>query len=202
MAFIEPTPPTPNTVIGRFDNPQDLDIFQTWDKKGNLIASMNYLGVMNVPASPVSIAPIISLTTITTAQLESLSTIPIELVPAPGPGKLIFPQYYSIQLDFGGTPFSISNGGAGNTFIYWSGLGLGADDVYASGVMPDNTTNGGMDYTSSESQFFAGGSGLGPSGPVSSIINSSLVMTMDDVLSGGNGSMLVTVSYAIAPASV
>jgi hypothetical protein len=45
------TPPTKDTVIGSYENPGELDIFQTRDSSGALIASMNYEGVLNVPAS-------------------------------------------------------------------------------------------------------------------------------------------------------
>ena len=198
MAFILPTPPTKDAAIGNFQNAEHLDIFQTFDANGSLLASMNYLGVMNVPTAQVSIAPLVSLTTLSTAQLLNLSTTPVQIGPTPAKGTYTVPLYYTFKLNFGGTPFSIANGGAGSTRICWNGNSA----ICIAGV-PDTA----ILWTSTTSQLYTSFtitqdmSGTITSLPFSDIANQPITLSMDDALSGGNGTLDVWLSYVIAPAA-
>lgn len=142
-------------------------------------------------------APQIAQIRLTTAQLLALSTTPVTIIPAPGAGKYIVPQIFTGQLTFGGTPFSIANGGAGSTYLFWAGLGTGSAGSTAVGNMADSAANGGMDYTASGSQLFIFPCLTEPSVPAASILNQSLQIIMDDALTLGNGSMVITMSYIV-----
>ena len=143
-------------------------------------------------------APQIAQIRLTTAQLLALSTTPATIIPAPGAGKYIVPQIFTGQLTFGGTPFSIANGGAGSTYLFWAGLGTGSAGSNAIGIMADSVANAGMDYTASGSQLFVFPC-LTEEGsvPAASILNQPLQIIMDDALTLGNGSMVITMSYII-----
>jgi hypothetical protein len=66
--------PTSKTVIGQFDNPSNLDIFQTVGMGGNVICGMNYAGLVY----PISV-PVVqnSLLAINTSSNQSVSNTAI-----------------------------------------------------------------------------------------------------------------------------
>jgi hypothetical protein len=188
-----PTPPTHNAVIGKFQTPGQSDVFQIVDSTGADVLHMNYDGSIE-PA----IFPLIFKTELDTNDLHNLSTTPVQIIPTAGPGTIIVPQYFSFQLSVV-SAFSISNSGDGTTWIYWNGLGVGVAGRYACGAVSDSLAQDGIEYTSSVSQLSIdlADTEFG-SVPVASIINQSLMITMDDVLSGGAGnSMLITISYVV-----
>lgn len=157
----------------------------------------NVPGVQGEQSITVGNAPSIIQIRLTTAQLLSLSTTPVTIIPAPGVGKYIVPQIFTGQLTFGGTPFSIANSGAGNTYLFWAGLGTGSAGSTSVGIMQDSAANGGMNYTASGSQLFVFPCLTDPSVPAVSILNQPLQIIMDDALTLGNGSMVITMSYII-----
>lgn len=188
-----PSPSTTNAVIGKFHNGGKYDIFQIVDSSGGDVLHMNYDGSLEP-----SIYPLIFKTKILTSELLSLSTVPVEIIPAAGPGTILVPQYFSLQLDVAGPAFSISNAGAGNTYIYWKGLGSGTAGDTAVAIVPDTSSAQGMGYVASVSQFISFPSYVLSSVPVAPITNQPMLISMDDVLSGGAGnSMLITISYVV-----
>ena len=157
----------------------------------------NVPGVQGEQSITIGNAPSVTQLRLTTAQLLSLSTIPVTIIPAPGAGKYIVPQIFTAQLTYGGTPFSIANSGAGNTYLFWAGLGSGSAGSTAVGVMSDSANADGMNYTASSSQLFILPCLTGASVPAASILNQPLQISMDDALTLGNGSMVITISYII-----
>ena len=190
--LISPVPlisqPTKEACGGKYVNASDLDAFQFFNADGSVAFHINANGVIDPP-----VYPQISYTLLETADLLNLHSIPVTVIPAPGKGNIIFPQYYSVQLIFGGTPFSISNSGAGETFFFWSTLGI--DN--SPGVFFNNALNG-MNYEASSSQFTTNGTTVIPSISMDALDNQPLLMQMEDTLSGGNGNMLVTLSYVVS----
>jgi hypothetical protein len=194
--LISPVPlisaPTKQACGGKYVNADQLDAFQFFNADGSIDFHINARGIIDPP-----VYPQISYTLLETEDLLNLHSTPVTLVPAVAPGTIIFPQYFSAQLIFGGTPFDISNSGAGNTYIYYPLIGVNdGDTVFAS--MADSADSEGMDYTASSSQFYSNGTVTPSSFPISEMDNQPLVMIMDDTLSVGNGNMLVTLSYVIS----
>jgi hypothetical protein len=152
----------------------------------------------HMPLVPSPDTPLIYKTTINTSQLTGLSTTPRIIIPTGGPNTVIVPQYFSFQLNVVNA-FSIANGGAGNTVIYWAGLGRGSNDAYSLGVFADVGNGGnGINYIASQSQLYLNASYTQSSLPLPSIVNQPVMVAMDDALSGGAGnSMLITISYVI-----
>lgn len=147
------------------------------------------------------LAPKIASIFITNSELLNMSTVPVVLIPSPGLGKYISPQAISFQLNVGTTPFQIANSGSGNSFVYWAGLAATINN--AATYFPDSISGEGMDYTNAASQliilpsYMILGSVL-----LSGVEDEALVMSMDDALSVGNGTMLVTISYTIVTVQV
>jgi hypothetical protein len=146
--------------------------------------------------------PLTSTITLSNSQLLNLSTTPVVLIPAPGFGSYVMPQFVTFQLNVGTTPFQIANSGSGSTVLYWSLLGEGAESEYGIVVVADSA-NAGIDYTNSASQLFWTETFLNTqtsgSLPSASLENSPVVIKMDDALSVGNGTMTVVISYTIVP---
>jgi hypothetical protein len=198
MSVIQNPPAVPssastNAVIGKFHNGGKYDIFQIVDSSGGDVLHMNYDGSIEPP-----IYPLIYKTVLSTSDLHTLSTAPVEIIPAAGSGTVLVPQYFSFQLDVI-SAFSITNAGTGNTYGYWAGLGSGSGGTTSFAIIPDNVGSNGMNYVSSQSQFYTYPSyTVNGSLSLASIVNQPVMISMDDVLSGGAGnSMLITISYVI-----
>jgi len=193
MSLVIPTPPTKDTVIGKFENSTLSDIFQVCDSTGAVVCNMNYLGVLNVSAVPVSVAPTVTQIAVSAAQLKGMPTTPVVLIPSPGPGKYIAPQQYTVQYDFGGTHYTVT-GNDGVIYTGWGGAVFTTTNTVGS--FPDV---GFMDQNSS--QLFVTSSGMSDPIAISAVVNQPLLMNMiNDVLTLGNGTLLVIVSYTIATA--
>ena len=191
--IISPVPlintPTKQACAGRYVNADQLDAFQFFNADGSIDFHINANGSVDPP-----LYPQISYTLLETTDLLNLYQTPVTLIPAIAPGTIIFPQYFSVQLIFGGTPFVIANSGAGNTNFYFPLIG--SDN--SLGVMPDSAGGGGMNYVATSSQFWFNGSTANASISTGDMNNQPFVMDMDDQLTQGNGNMLVTLSYAIS----
>lgn len=159
------TPPTNGTVIGQFENPQQLDIFQVLDSHGSPQTWMNYQGILN---APIPVVPLIVTTTITAAQLKTLVAHPIIIAPAPGLGLYMSPQGVTLLYHYMDGAFTPGNGD--NLYVAWgtnvtnnyfsnfnqTGVIDQTHDVYANS-MPTTT---GIDATVIENApFYLGSSG-------------------------------------------
>jgi hypothetical protein len=130
--------------------------------------------------------------TLTSAQLLALSTTPITLVPAPGPGFYVFPTYFTMQYHFGGTAYA----GSGDCYFIY-------------GPPPEvNPTNLLMVYLwtaatsgiikAAASCTFIGICGEGLT-PYTSVGNEPVVFTAPTAITGGNGTLTITLNYSILP---
>lgn len=130
--------------------------------------------------------------TLTSAQLLALSTTPITVIPAPGAGFYIFPQYYTMEYTFGGIAYS----GTGNcSFIF------GPPPV----VNPTNlitlynwtAATSGIIHAAFSCTFIGiCGEGLTP---ITTINNAAVVFTAPNALTLGNGTLKITVNYSVVP---
>lgn len=130
--------------------------------------------------------------TLTSAQLLALSTTPVTLIPAPGVGFYLFPQYYVMEYTFGGTAYSSP---AHSNACYFT---LGPPPVTTSNeiVVYDwaSATTGIIE--SAVSCLFYGlcGEGLVP---FTIGVNAPLVFSAPAALSLGNGTLKITVNYSV-----
>jgi hypothetical protein len=87
---------------------------------------------------------------LTTAQLLSLNTSPVTIIPAPGPGKCIMVILSVYELIFGTTPFVLNNGDQGPGLYYGSTSGYTADNASGNGAFSgsSNTISTGNDVYS------------------------------------------------------
>ena len=175
------------------------DFLALYSAKGQLLGYIDQNGVpQGSLAGGSGVAPQIASVRISNSQLLNMSTVPVIIIPSPGPGKYISSQAISVQLDVGTIPFQISNSGAGNTYLYWAGFS--PTTLNAILYFADTSANEGMDYTNASSQIFIYPSLMLNSLSLSDVLNQPLVMSMDDALSAGNGTMQVVVSYTIVTA--
>jgi hypothetical protein len=185
---IPPTKPTPTAVIGKFTNASLQDIFQTFDGEGNLLANMNYLGAINT-GGLISVVPQTIRVVISSAELLALNNTPVAVTPAPLPGKIIIPQFFSVIYTAGTVPYTIT-GSDGDFYLDWSGQTFGSDSL---GLFPDT---GLVDQTASN--IFLGGctsNGQDPLRLIANIINQPIVLGIKDSLSLGNGSLAIAIAY-------
>ena len=179
-----------------FGSPDNRDALHFTDITGAVVSWIDNEGFGQGNLNVAGIAPLIQTVKISNSQLLNMSTVPVVLIPAPGLGKYISPQAMSFQLNVGTIPFQIANSGAGNSFVYWAGLSANINS--SATYFPDSIGGEGMDYTNAASQLIIlpaymilGSVGL------AGAVNEALVMSMDDALSVGNGTMTVTISYTI-----
>jgi hypothetical protein len=131
-------------------------------------------------------------TTLTSAQLLDLANTPIQVVPAPGAGKLIVPISYTIKYNHVTTPYTIQ-GGSTMIVQYTNGLGLGSNVI----AFVANTLNGFFDSSASQVQVM----GLNLSGVQSQVDandlqGQGLFILINGALTLGDGTLDVTVFYA------
>lgn len=186
--------PTETGIIGKYTNASHLDIFQTYDSNGSLLAAMNYQGIVYSGASGLfaSVVPLIANVVINSAQLKALHATKVTIIPAPGPGLILYPQSFFCQYDYGTQTYS----GASTNFYLGYGGQSSITSSTAVGFFP---TAGFIDQTSSQmfinSSYYTGAAGI----PLSQGLNQPLVLTTPDTLSTGDGSLTINLSYALLP---
>lgn len=80
-------------------------------------------GVLNIPNYTQEVQHQQKLVTLSAAQIISLNgTSAIELIPAPGAGKIIVVSEALFFLDYGGVPYNFSGGGGSVTISYDTGI--------------------------------------------------------------------------------
>jgi hypothetical protein len=187
--------PTKNTVIGSFEDTSKMnDIFQIRDGAGAILSGMTSAGIIyngslkgNVA---ISAAPIVSVTILSSAQILALNTMPVIVVPTPGPGLYIAPQSVVAQYNAGGTPYTVT-GSDGFLLVGWGGQ---PSIVDATAVVAIPNTNFLSQVTS---QVEVTSSATNSSVPLSQTVNQPLVIKSLDTLTLGNGTLQITISYTI-----
>jgi hypothetical protein len=130
--------------------------------------------------------------TLTSAQLLALSTTPITLVPAPPAGFYIAPSYFYMQYHFGGTAYS----GSGDCyFIYGPPPEVNPTNLIALYAWLAATS--GI-LKASASCTFIGICGEGLT-PYTTVNNAAVVFTAPTAITGGNGTLTITLNYSILP---
>jgi hypothetical protein len=132
--------------------------------------------------------------TLTSAQLLALSSTPVTLIPAPGAGFYLFPQYYTMDYTFGGTAYSSP---AHTNDCYFS---LGAPPVTSSNEVVvyqwANAATGIIEAAASCVFYGLCGEGLIPTATAN---NAPLVFSAPAALTLGNGTLKITVNYSVVP---
>jgi hypothetical protein len=130
--------------------------------------------------------------TLTSAQLLALSTTPITIVTAPGAGFFIFPTYYTMEYHFGTTAYA---GSGSCSFIY------GPPPV----VNPTNLLTL-YNWTAATSGIIKAAASCGFIGicgegltPYTTMNNAAVVFTAPTAITGGNGTLTITLNYSILP---
>ncbi len=124
--------------------------------------------------------------TLTATQLQHLKTAPVELVPAPGAGKVILDVSQQFQYKFGTTPYTVS--ADGKFSVYISSANSAGFYLNAAGFLDQSTSqlaSGANSGTSSTSQ--------------SSGENSPLMIRNvgSQEFADGDGTVAITVYYAV-----
>jgi hypothetical protein len=149
------------------------------------------------PVAPAPPAPPViqqATVTLTSAQLLALSSTPVTLIPAPGAGFYLFPQYYTMDYTFGGTAYSSP---AHTNDCYFS---LGAPPVTSSNEVVvyqwANAATGIIEAAASCVFYGLCGEGLIPTATAN---NAPLVFSAPAALTLGNGTLKITVNYSVVP---
>ncbi len=130
--------------------------------------------------------------TLSSAQLLALHTTAVQIVPAPGVGFYIAPSYYYMQYHFG----TLAYAGSGNCSLIYGP---------PPAVNPTNlitlygwcaATSGIMVHASSCTFIGICGEGLTP---YTTINNVAVNFTAPTAVTGGDGTLTITVNYSILP---
>lgn len=140
-------------------------------------------GLFAQAAGPVQTATV----TLTAAQLQHLKGTPVQLIPAPGPGRVIFNIGQQFQYKFGTTPYSVAADGKFSVYIS-SNRRSGGFHLNAAGFLDQST-----------SQLASGVNTGTLSISQSSGDNSPLVIANSgsEEFADGDGSVIVTVYYTV-----
>ena len=146
-----------------------------------------------VAPAPPSVPVLLQATvTLTRAQLLALSTTPIIVIPAPGAGFYIWPQYYTMEYTFGGIAYT----GTGNCSLIY-----GPPPI----VNPTNlitlynwtAATSGIIHAAFSCVFIGlCGEGLTP---ITTVNNAAVVFSAANALTLGNGTLNITVNYSVLP---
>lgn len=134
-----------------------------------------------IPASPVRVARV----TLTSAQVLAIFTTPVQIIAAPGAGKIIFPTSASVNYVAGATPYTDHGGSLllQNGANWFSFATLGFWDQAAS-------------------QIYMNGSLAFQQPAVSTFANKQLQITQSTANPTlGDGTLVVTVEYRIVSVS-
>ena len=117
--------------------------------------------------------------TLSSAQLLALGTTPVELIPTPGPGKIIMPTMITMTMQAGSTPYTGDSDG--ETFT------INTFDVAIGAV-------GFVDKASN----FTGNVSLAGFADFDSVLaNQPLLISTPDMLTLGNGTLRVKITYVV-----
>lgn len=171
------------------NNENGKDFLALYDKQTGFVG-----GIDNTGTGWGSLTTVLPIqTTVTSAQLLSLHTTPIVLVPAQGASTVVLPTVASIIYFAGTTPYTIT-GSDGNLFVNWNANNL---YVACSGLVD----TGFLDQTTSQFQsisaFTDTVSSENPPIPLSVVENQPLTLSIADTLTLGNGTMQVNILYKI-----
>jgi hypothetical protein len=121
--------------------------------------------------------------TLSSAQLQHLKASPVQLVAAPGTGKLLNLVSVVGQYKSGGSAYTVTDGGQFN-------LALGGSPIHIT-----LTATGFIDQTSNQVQMNSGSHG----GAQNSMENQPLIVSNDGSAewTDGDGSVIVTVYYTV-----
>ncbi len=121
--------------------------------------------------------------TLSSAQLQHLGATPVQLVPAPGSGKLLNLVSIVAQYKFGSAAYALANGGQFTTALGSASIGI---NLAAAGFI-DKTTN--------QIQFNGGSAG----GAQGAMENQPLMISNDGAGEwiSGDGTVIVTVYYTV-----
>ena len=171
------------------NNENGKDFLALYDKQTGFVGGIDNTGTGW--GSLTTVLP--TQTTVTSAQLLSLHTTPIVLVPAQGAGTVVLPTVASIIYFAGTTPYTIT-GSDGNLFVNWN-----ANNLYeaCSGL----ADIGFLDQTTSQFQsisaFTYTVSSENTPIPLSVVENQPLTLSIADALTLGNGTVQVNILYKV-----
>jgi hypothetical protein len=68
-------------------------------------------------------ALLVATVNLTAAQIKTLDSVPVQLVPAPGAGKLLVPLFFVPVFSFGTRPYQFATGGSDTLHVFWEPIG-------------------------------------------------------------------------------
>lgn len=126
--------------------------------------------------------------TLTSAQVLTLTSSTVQILPAPGAGKVIVPQFAIAQLKYGTTPYSI---GTTNNLIFRCN-GLQAAALFIAALLTGTASN--QSYgTAAQSAL---GTAIEENQPLDLVLDGGADPT------GGDGTLTVILYYSIEPLPV
>jgi hypothetical protein len=139
-------------------------------------------------------AILVATVTLTAAQLLALSSTPVQVIPAPGVGNYLFPQYYTMSYHFGGTAYTSPAHTNDCYFTLGNPPATISNEVmvYAWAAV----TSGIIEATQSVVFFGICGEGLIPATVAN---NAPLMFSAPNALTLGNGVLVITVHYSVLP---
>lgn len=122
---------------------------------------------------------------LSSAQILALSTTPVTAIPAPGIGYAIAPISVAYQYNYGTTSYTSTS--LGNDTKGYSNTKTPADAFFniPSNIIEANEDKSGVIFTSSASSA----NGI--------VENQSLLISSDDPFLGGNGDLVLWISYVL-----
>lgn len=149
----------------------------------------------SVLAADIAAGHLIATIAITSAQLLALSTTPIVIVPAPGAGKIIFPQSYMLEYLYGGTAYHTPLT-TNNAFFGWTNEAINSTDAPIAfagwGVF--------IEKTASVLAFGPVGNAANVGIVLANAENQGIQFGVPNALTLGNGTLKVTLVYSIITA--
>lgn len=182
----------PTSACHTWKNNEDgKDFLALYDKQTGFVG-----GIDNTGTGWGSLATALSgqiQTTVTSAQLLSLHTTPIVLVPAQGAGTVVLPTVASMIYFAGTTPYTIT-GSDGILYVNWN-----ANNLYESCTGLEDA--GFLDQTTSQFQSVSAytytvSTETTPI-PLSVVENQPLTLSIADTLTLGNGTVQVNILYKV-----
>jgi hypothetical protein len=161
--------------------PQAQDVYAPWPRAmdDNLIAIDAAIAAAGGAGGGLEVSSV----ALSAAQLLALNGTPVQLVAAQGAGKVVIPFMIVLEFIPNTTPFTV--GGANILIINGTNVGYGGGPGSWSGLI-DQTV-----------KTLYSGAQFPPSVPVSVAANAPLTIGSSDVLSAGDGSLIVTTYYQV-----
>lgn len=147
------------------------------------VLSSNAAGILSWASTGTLSATVI----VAAADLLTLNTIPIQIIPAPGAGNMISIVGATMEYVFNITPYTVAAGSQLQLFI--STIEVGSD-IAATGLLDQGANTFG--FTTAANQI----TGI----PTATVANQPLtIKNSSTAFTGGNGTLVVTVYYNIIP---